>query len=1092
MIQSIALLRALAAAFLLAASAATFAQFDPANDDTDLFLVTPAASVQRPNVVILIDNTANWEKPFTAEKNALERVVRSLSEQFNVGLMMFPETGSPNDNIDGAYVRFAVRQMTTANRTALGNLVRDFDKQKDKGNNATFSLAMYEAYAYFGGIGARSGYGKAKRDYPGNATYNSYAASLPGNAFVSAASQTYISPITDACQKNFIILISNGKAKENNSSLAAAQSKLETMLGVAPPPTIALNPSGEQNNWTDEYARFMANGDCNPNIAGTQSVYTYAIEVDPDTGGSDLSHTALMKSAATNGKGAYFATSSANDGAQIADALNKIFTEVQAVNSVFASATLPVSVNVRGTNANQVYMGVFRPDSNKSPRWLGNLKMYQIAVNTAVNPPDLYLADADGQAAESASTGFIVPGARSFWTSSSSFWAYRGIYDASDLGKQSDSPDGPIVEKGAAAQHIRVKLPGNRTLYTCTTGCNPGASAGTSYTAGSALSNTLFSTANADITAAALGVTSTRRTEIIDWVRGKDLDDENANARTDDMRASVHGDVLHSRPAVINYNRSGSNDDNDVFVFYGANDGIFRALKGGMGIDAGEELWGFVAPEHFGQLKRLRENTPLIGATAKKPAFFDGPIGVYTHDANGDGRLVQSDGDTVLLFLTVRRGGRYIYALDVSNPLDPRFLWKRGCPNLTDNNGCDAGYAELGQTWSEPKVTFMRAFGAKPVLVFGAGYDAAVEDIQPCLVASMTAAAVTTTLGGTVIYTVDGSCTVAGGAAATISRSMGRGLFVVEAYNGNVLWRAGPDAAASRVVSGMSFSTAGDAVVLNRDRDASRTIVGTENVPAGYADRIYTADTGGNVWRIDVNNASAADWVVTKLASVADLASVGGRRKFLASPDVVYTRDASGAYDAVLIGSGDREHPYDTTVENRFYAFKDRKTGLDASGQTTIGEAAMYDASSNCLQQCSGSDLTTAQAANSAASGWYLRLGLGEKVLGSAATVSGVLFFNTNQPSPTACTSSLGIAREYMLSYKDGSALRDLAIGGGINIADRAAIHAGGGYLPSPVPVLVGIGGKDYQGVISGVSVREGNPVPLGARLRTYWFRKID
>ena len=34
-------------------------------------------------------------------------------------------------------------------------------------------------------------------------------------------------------------------------------------------------------------------------------------------------------------------------------------------------------MNVRGTNLNQVYIGVFRPDANKSPRWLGNLKLYQ-------------------------------------------------------------------------------------------------------------------------------------------------------------------------------------------------------------------------------------------------------------------------------------------------------------------------------------------------------------------------------------------------------------------------------------------------------------------------------------------------------------------------------------------------------------------------------------------------------------------------------------------------------------------------------------------------------------------------------------------
>ena len=50
-----------------------------------------------------------------------------------------------------------------------------------------------------------------------------------------------------------------------------------------------------------------------------------------------------------------------------------VFNEIQAVNSVFAAASLPVSVNARGTYLNQVYMGMFRPDADGHPRWRGNL-----------------------------------------------------------------------------------------------------------------------------------------------------------------------------------------------------------------------------------------------------------------------------------------------------------------------------------------------------------------------------------------------------------------------------------------------------------------------------------------------------------------------------------------------------------------------------------------------------------------------------------------------------------------------------------------------------------------------------------------------
>src|SRR5438105_2497470 len=184
--------------------------FDPVNDDTDIFLANPAITAERPNVLIFVDNTANWSSPFDTEKAALVSVVNSLTDNFNVGTMMFVETGNPNDNVDGAYVRFGIRQMTTTNKSALAGMVNALDKNGDKGNNATMSLAMLEIYRYFAGVASYSGYGKAKRDYAGNTTYNPQAANLPGNPFqpssnptVTAAARTGSpTPITAPRQKS--------------------------------------------------------------------------------------------------------------------------------------------------------------------------------------------------------------------------------------------------------------------------------------------------------------------------------------------------------------------------------------------------------------------------------------------------------------------------------------------------------------------------------------------------------------------------------------------------------------------------------------------------------------------------------------------------------------------------------------------------------------------------------------------------------------------------------------------------------------------------------------------------------------------------
>jgi hypothetical protein len=113
-------------------------------------------------VLIILDNTANWNNAFTNEKNALVSVINGLSDQFNVGLMMMAETGGSNDNVDGGYIRYHVRQMTNTNKTALSSLVNNLDKLGDKGNNNTVGLALHEAYLYFSGKASISTYGKVK------------------------------------------------------------------------------------------------------------------------------------------------------------------------------------------------------------------------------------------------------------------------------------------------------------------------------------------------------------------------------------------------------------------------------------------------------------------------------------------------------------------------------------------------------------------------------------------------------------------------------------------------------------------------------------------------------------------------------------------------------------------------------------------------------------------------------------------------------------------------------------------------------------------------------------------------------------------
>ena len=108
----------------------------------------------------------------------------------------------------------------------------------------------------------------------------------------------------------------------------------------------------------DEWARFME--------ASPYGITTYTVDVDKVTTGQGPGWTALLKSMASVSSGKYFDVSSRRRRRRRSrDALKTIFSEIQAVNTVFASVSLPVSVNTEGTYLNQIYIGMFRPDQ----RW---------------------------------------------------------------------------------------------------------------------------------------------------------------------------------------------------------------------------------------------------------------------------------------------------------------------------------------------------------------------------------------------------------------------------------------------------------------------------------------------------------------------------------------------------------------------------------------------------------------------------------------------------------------------------------------------------------------------------------------------------
>jgi len=987
-------------------------------EDIDLFAGNAPAETKIPNVLIILDNTANWSSPFEDEIIALDSVVSNLPpDKFRLGLMMFTETGGGNSGTDGAYVRAAIRDFDTDYKTKFLSLINSLDKTEDRSNSGKIGKAMQEAYLYFAGLAPSAGNNKNKTDFTGNNTGTAASKAiygLAGNALSTKAGNVYNNSfVTDGCANNYVIYISNGAAQDSNADTTQAAAALTALGGSTA--TIPISPSGSQSNVADEWSRFMKQSQ--------YGITSYTIDINKVTTGQGPGWTALLKSVANQSTGKYFDVSSANAGSEIIAALNSIFTEIQSVNSVFASVSLPVSVNTQGTFLNQVYIGMFRPDQNSLPRWDGNLKQYKLAILNG----QLRLVDADNASAINSSTGFITGCARSFWTPATidSYWSFRPTNNCLTPNTNiSNSPDGNIVEKGAQAQQLRSST--TRNVKTCNVG--------------SCTSLTDFTTANTAITDTQLGAANaTERARIINWQRGLDTEDENTNGvTTAEMRPSTHGDVVHSRPVAINY---GTDATPQVVVFYGGNDGILRAVNGNRSTNLGtaapgQEIWSFVAPEFYGKIKRIYENevsinfpgnTASIPAPAAKDYGVDGPVTAYRN------------GSTAWLYATMRRGGRTIYAFDVSSVANPTLKWRLGCPNASNDTGCSTGFSGIGQTWTTPKIINAAGYGAglSPLLVMGGGYDTC-HDADP-----------------------NTGCS---------SASKGRRIYVIDANTG----------------------------VLQTTFETDGSVIGEITVLTDSDDKIkyaYAADLNGNLYRISGSNANTpigstapSGWTMTKVAALGGSGSEN--RKFMFGPDAI---EEDNGNITLLLGSGDREKPLNVytasnSVSNYFFKIDDRPT--DAAWLTS--ENTNCGANVICLNSLLPilSNATPTSAQLTGKKGWYLGLQPTEGTVTSAITVFGTVTFSTFKPTAPeigSCSVDLGTATVYNINYKNAESANGSLV--------RGETIVGGGLPPSPVAGMVTLDDGTTVPFIIGASPNspiEGSDPPMPPtrsrpKSRVYW-----
>jgi len=215
-----------------------------------------------------------------------------------------------------------------------------------------------------------------------------------------------------------------------------------------------------------------------------------------------------------------------------------------------------------------------------------------------------------------------------------------------------------------------------------------------------------FTTSNTNITAAMLGVAAGDRDKVINFIRGIDTYDEDADSNTTEERAWKLGDIFHSTPVLVTPPVGLSTDSSyDTFLtnnasratilLTGANEGMLHAFRE----SDGEELWAFIPGDQLGRLKLLTD------PHEEHPFYVDSSPIVADVKPGGTWKTIVIVGE--------RRGGAYYHALDVTNPSTPLYLW-----SFTD--------AKIAESWSEPVIGKVKVGGAdKWVAFIGGGYDTA-------------------------------------------------------------------------------------------------------------------------------------------------------------------------------------------------------------------------------------------------------------------------------------------------------------------------------------------------------------------------------
>ena len=620
----------------------------------------------------------------------------------------------------------------------------------------------------------------------------------------------------------------------------------------------------------------------------------------------------LLDKAASVGGGQYIEAKTAE---ALSEALKNTISRIREVNDSFSSPSV-ASNNVDQTRSRDaIYFAMFYPETGA--RWRGNLKKLKVSGSQIVDSKGLSALDENG---------LIDENAKTFWL------------------PDNEPADGNLVAQGGVNLHLTTLDSDSRNLYTDNQGAIVDFNTSVVSDILNLVDNNPLSLSSNDVK----------------WAMGIDVDDEDGDGSSVDQRKDIFGDPLHSKPVAIDY----GNDD--IRVLIGTNAGFLHMFKDSD--DSVSESWAFIPSALYDIIEPLRENqadTKVYG--------MDGPISIYFNNKNlnsdglNDGIIDASGDDKVWVFAGMRRGGKNYYGLDITNPNIPKKLWDAPI------EGGKGDFKELAQTWSKPQIAYIKAFGDKPLLIFGAGYDINKD------------------------------------AAIRSEDDIGRGIYIVEAETGKRVWALTPD------INGFKgkHSIAADITTLDSDYD-------------GYIDRIYAADTGGDIWRIDMPGSNTSEFSHYKLAELASNKATEDRRFFYkplvartiyskvsettVDGSIVITR-LDTPYDAIVIGSGNRSKPTGTNEKDQLFMIRDENTvtkSYKTNAPDTIVPADLMQMNSDPFGKALDDvdDFVDLEVDLAKFNGWRYELGTGEKSLAAATVVGGVAYFTSFTPASDTSTEN--------------------------------------------------------------------------------------